>query len=78
MAKIDLEDIAHSYDPLAREPVYALRKAQLSWRNGGRYAILGPSGCGKTTMLNIMSGIVGPSEGRILFDDVDVTKTNFQ
>ena len=75
MAKIDLEDLAHSYDPLAREPVYALRKAQLSWRNGGRYAILGPSGCGKTTMLNIMSGIVGPSEGRILFDDVDVTKT---
>ena len=37
-------------------------------------AILGPSGCGKTTMLNIMSGIVQPSEGSLLFDGVDVTK----
>ena len=75
MARIDLEDIAHSYDPTAKEPIYALRKAQLHWRDGGRYAVLGPSGCGKTTMLNIMSGIVQPSEGRILFDGIDITQT---
>ena len=37
------------------------------------YALLGPSGCGKTTLLNIISGLVIPSEGRLLFDDVDVT-----
>lgn len=75
MARIDLQDIAHSYNPNVTEPVYALRKAQLNWRDGGRYAVLGPSGCGKTTMLNIMSGIVRPSEGRILFDGKDVTET---
>ena len=38
-----------------------------------RYALLGPSGCGKTTMLNIVSGLVIPSKGNILFDDIDVT-----
>ena len=74
MARIDLRDIAHSYDPEAADPTYALQKCQLSWRDGGRYAVLGPSGCGKTTMLNIMSGIVTPSEGRITFDDRDVTE----
>lgn len=73
MARIDLNDIAHSYNPDEPEPDFALRKLSLAWEDGGRYAILGPSGCGKTTMLNIMSGIVNPSEGRILFDGVDVT-----
>ena len=38
------------------------------------YALLGPSGCGKTTLLNIISGLVIPSEGRLLFDDKDVTQ----
>ena len=33
----------------------------------------GPPGCGKTTLLNIISGLVIPSEGRLLFDDGDVT-----
>ena len=36
------------------------------------YALLGPSGFGKTTLLNIISGLVIPSEGRLLFDDRDV------
>ena len=35
--------------------------------------MLGPSGCGKTTLLNIISGLVTPTEGRILFDGEDVT-----
>ncbi|MCB1871112.1 MAG: ABC transporter ATP-binding protein, partial [Gammaproteobacteria bacterium] len=37
------------------------------------YALLGPSGCGKTTLLNVISGLLHPSEGRVLFDDRDVT-----
>ncbi|MGD0110215.1 MAG: ABC transporter ATP-binding protein [Rhodopila sp.] len=36
--------------------------------------MLGPSGCGKTTLLNIISGLIIPSEGRLLFDDRDVTR----
>jgi glycerol transport system ATP-binding protein len=35
--------------------------------------LLGPSGCGKTTLLNLVSGLLKPSEGRILFDGRDVT-----
>jgi glycerol transport system ATP-binding protein len=45
----------------------------LQWADGGAYALLGPSGCGKTTLLNIVSGLLRPTAGRILFGDVDMT-----
>ena len=73
MARIELVDLAHSY--LARPATpddYALRPMNHVWEDGGAYALLGPSGCGKTTLLNIISGLVRPSEGRVLFDGVDV------
>ena len=73
MSKIDLNNISHSYNPNDPKPVYALNPFSMTWEDGKRYAILGPSGCGKTTMLNIVSGLVRPSEGSILFDDKDVT-----
>ena len=73
MSKIDLNNISHSYNPNDPNPVYALNPFSMTWENGKRYAILGPSGCGKTTMLNIVSGLVRPSAGKILFDDKDVT-----
>ena len=76
MARIELNQIAHTYDIDVPNPTYALEEFSITWEDGGRYAILGPSGCGKTTMLNIMSGIVHPTQGRILFDGVDVTATD--
>ena len=74
MAKIVLDNIAHSYDSNASNPVFALKQMSLSWADGGRYALLGPSGCGKTTMLNIMSGLVTPSHGKVFFDQSEVTR----
>ena len=50
----------------------------MTWRQGGAYALLGPSGCGKTTLLNLISGIVTPSRGQILFDGVDITPLSTQ
>ena len=73
MAKIELSNISHSYNPNDLNPTYALNPFSMTWENGKRYAILGPSGCGKTTMLNIVSGLVRPSKGNVLFDDNDVT-----
>ncbi len=74
MAKITLSNLRHSYlpDPSGADD-YALKKIDLDWEDGGAYALLGPSGCGKSTLLNIISGLLHPSEGRILFDDRDVT-----
>ena len=75
MARITLDHLAHSYRPDPRGPQdYALKEIDHVWRHGGAYALLGPSGCGKTTLLNIISGLVVPSQGRVLFDDRDVTE----
>ncbi|MFL4468723.1 ABC transporter ATP-binding protein [Tateyamaria armeniaca] len=74
MAKITLSNLRHSYMPNPTGPDdYALKEIDLDWQDGGAYALLGPSGCGKSTLLNIISGLLVPSEGRILFDDRDVT-----
>jgi glycerol transport system ATP-binding protein len=75
MARIDLVDLAHSYlrNPASRAD-YALKEMTLSWEDGGAYALLGPSGCGKTTLLNIMSGLLVPSQGQVLFDGRDMTQ----
>src|ERR1700733_2541156 len=51
----------------------ALQPIDHVWTQGRSYALLGPSGCGKTTLLNIISGLVVPSQGRLLFDNKDVT-----
>ncbi|MCP4340440.1 MAG: ABC transporter ATP-binding protein [Desulfobulbaceae bacterium] len=74
MANITLNDIAHSYTGASDNPDdYALKKLNLTWRDGGAYALLGPSGCGKTTLLNIISGLLIPTKGQVLFNDEDVT-----
>ena len=73
MARIDL-DLAHAYRPNPqRDEDYALLPLKMSFVDGGAYALLGPSGCGKTTMLNIISGLVTPSQGSVQFDARDVT-----
>ena len=81
MAQIDLIDTAHAYaaaSPSAQvgeaPPAWALEPMTMQWDDGGAYALLGPSGCGKTTLLNIISGLIAPTRGRVLFDGRDVTQ----
>tara|TARA_B110000503_G_C7155281_1_gene417028 strand:+ start:1992 stop:3068 length:1077 start_codon:yes stop_codon:yes gene_type:complete len=74
MAQITLSNVAHSYTPNASEASdFALKTMNHIWQDGGAYALLGASGCGKTTLLNIMSGLLKPSHGRVIFGDTDVT-----
>ena len=74
MAEIRLSHLRHSYVPNPSGPDdYALKEIDVTWRDGGAYALLGPSGCGKSTLLNIISGLLTPSEGAVLFGDQDVT-----
>ncbi|MDB6180727.1 ABC transporter ATP-binding protein [Paracoccus fistulariae] len=74
MTQITLENLAHSYLPNpTQEADWALKPMNMTWQDGGAYALLGSSGCGKSTLLNIISGLLVPSQGRILFGNEDVT-----
>jgi glycerol transport system ATP-binding protein len=72
LARIELAQVAHSYQtPPAG---WALRPLSMTWEDGRAYALLGPSGCGKTTLLNIISGLLRPLQGRVLVGGQDVTQ----
>ena len=77
MSKITLNELSHSYlQSQSKEEDWAIRNVNIDWEDGGAYALLGPSGCGKTTLLNIISGLIIPTQGKILFNDKDITEKN--
>lgn len=55
-------------------PVEAIKNLTATFKSGELIALLGPSGCGKSTMLNMLSGIIPVTEGKVYFDDKDVTE----
>jgi NitT/TauT family transport system ATP-binding protein len=69
------EGLSYVYLTRAGETV-ALERLDLSIRDGEFCSIVGPSGCGKSTLLAIVSGLLRPTEGRILLDDAPVTGTS--
>jgi len=52
----------------------ALKKIDLEIARGDIFALLGPNGAGKTTLINIICGIVNPSEGTVTADGHDVVR----
>ena len=71
---IIVNGLTKTYVSKKNPPVHALRGIDLCFPNGSTTAIMGPSGCGKSTFLNLLAGIDLPTEGRIVFGDVDITK----
>ena len=69
MAEIRLEGVSHCYED--SKPV--LKKMDFVFEDGGTYALLGASGSGKSTMLNILSGLLRPTEGRVYYNKRVVT-----
>ena len=77
MAKVTLKNLSHSYlKKQEKDSDFVLTNIDIDWNDGGAYALLGPSGCGKTTLLNIISGLLVPTKGEVLFDNKDVTQLN--
>ncbi len=72
MGLLQIKEIKKEYDDKG-VAVEALRGIQLSIEKGEFTAIAGPSGSGKTTLLNIISGLDYPTEGRIIFDNRELT-----
>lgn len=70
MSIMRLDGISKRYGPIV-----ALTKIDFSVERGEFVTLLGPSGSGKTTMLNLVAGMIAPTEGRIFIAGRDVTET---
>ena len=57
----------------ARDEVVAVNNFNFEIPDGKLIALLGPSGCGKSTALNLICGLLEPTEGKIFFGEDDVT-----
>ncbi len=53
--------------------VHGVKELNIDIQPGEFFTFLGPSGCGKTTTLRMIAGFYYPTEGKIFFDDRDVT-----
>ncbi len=70
MAKVILNEVRKHFGN-----VKALDGINLTIEEGLFVVLLGPSGCGKTTLMRCISGLEKLTDGKILFDDADVSNT---
>lgn len=67
------EKVAYEYLPAAGPVV---RDVDLVLKRGAVVALCGPSGCGKSTLGDLAMGLLLPCTGRIVCDDIEITRTN--
>jgi ABC-2 type transport system ATP-binding protein len=65
---VSVSDLAKTY----ASGLQALKNINLDIRRGEIFALLGPNGAGKTTLINIICGIVNPTQGVVLADGHDI------
>jgi len=53
--------------------ILASQDVNLAVERGARHALIGPNGAGKTTVINLLSGVLRPTAGRIVLEDRDIT-----
>ncbi len=54
--------------------ITATNNVTMNLHQGARHALIGPNGAGKTTLINLLTGVLPPSEGRIMLEGQDISK----
>lgn len=68
MSLLRIENVTRAFGSLV-----AVDDVSMTVEPGELRAVIGPNGAGKTTFFNLISGLLTPTSGRILFDDQDIT-----
>ena len=69
---LEIQDIHYSYT----NDTEALKGITLTIKNGEFVAIMGQNGAGKTTLIKHFNGLLKPTKGKVIVDDVETTKTS--
>ena len=69
MALLETHELTKRFSGLT-----AVDHVDLSVERGETRAVIGPNGAGKSTLINLVTGLLDPSEGRVAFDGDDVTE----
>jgi len=69
-AALEVKGLNRSFGAL-----HVTRDVDLTLERGARHALIGPNGAGKTTLVNLITGVLKPSAGRVSLDGVDITNT---
>ncbi len=54
--------------------ITATNNVTLNLKQGARHALIGPNGAGKTTLINLLTGVLEPTEGSIMLEGQDITR----
>lgn len=72
---LKIENLGYRYSDAAKDD-FVFKNLNYEFESGKMYAIRGKSGSGKTTLLSLISGLEKKYEGKIYFQDKDLSKMN--
>ena len=78
MSSVLLEgkELTKSYQKTKKDKTDALVNVNIAVEKNKMTVVLGPSGAGKSTLLNILSGLDKPDEGKVIFQDENISGWN--
>lgn len=77
MKKLSMSHVYMNYHTLKNE-TEALKDITFSVSEGEFISVVGPSGCGKSTILNLIAGLLTPSQGDILIDGKNISYSHLK